>query len=179
MKVNDSERLSFALMGPEDALLLFELDQDIEVMRYINGGKMSTMDDIHQVFIPRMAKYSDTSKGWGLWKVLTKENQEFLGWVLVRPMDFFNENTQWDNIELGWRFKRMFWGKGYATEAAQQISEALIQQTDIKKLSAIAVPENESSINIMKKLGMHYIKTALHKDPLGDLQAVYYERDVN
>lgn len=175
MKVIDSERLSFALMGPEDAQLLFELDQDVEVMRYINGGKMTTMQDVHDVFIPRMAKYTDANKGWGLWKVCLRSSHEFIGWVLVRPMDFFSENPQWDNLELGWRFKRSSWGKGYATEAAEQIKSALINSQDIKKLSAIAMPDNKASINIMKKLGMQYLKTDLYKDPLGDEVVVYYE----
>lgn len=175
MLIRDSERLSFSLMGPDDAQLLFELDQDVEVMRYINGGKMTTMQDVHDVFIPRMAQYTDKNKGWGLWKVCLSQSQEFIGWVLVRPMDFFNEQTQWDNLELGWRFKRAAWGKGYATEAAQQIKSALIATQDISKLSAIAMPENKASIAIMKKLGMHYLKTDINKDPLGDEEVVFYE----
>ncbi len=178
MIVKDTERLSFDLMGADDAQLLFELDQDVEVMRYINGGKMTTMQDVHDVFIPRMAKYTDASKGWGLWKVCLRKNQEFIGWVLVRPMDFFSEQPQWDNLELGWRFKRSSWGQGYATEAAERIKSTLIETQDIKKLSAIAMPDNKASINIMKKLGMQYLKTDLHKDPLGDEVVVYYEMAV-
>jgi|GEM_PF-6471142 len=55
MEIKNSKRLSYALMGSDDADLLFELDQDIEVMRYINGGEMTSMQDIHHVFLPRMA----------------------------------------------------------------------------------------------------------------------------
>ena len=178
MKVNDSERLTFALMDESDAQLLFDLDQDEEVMKYINGGKKSTMDDIQNVMIPRLYKYRNEDKGWGLWKVHVKESQEFIGWVLVRPMDFFNDNPQWFNLELGWRFMRSSWGKGYGTEAANAIKDALIEHAGIEKLCAIAEPENTASIGIMKKLGMSYIKTYLHKDPLGDLEAVYYELSI-
>lgn len=165
-------------MGTDDAQLLFELDQDVEVMRYINGGKKTTMQEVHDVFIPRMAKYTNPNKGWGLWKITLMEENEFIGWVLVRPMNFFNDNTEWDNLELGWRFKRAFWGCGYATEAANQIVQALITTRNIKKLSAIAMPDNSASINIMQKLGMKYVKTALHQDPLGDEEVVYYEMTV-
>lgn len=178
MKIAQSERLNYALMGPDDAQLLFELDQDVEVMRYINGGKKTTMQEVYDVFIPRMAKYTNPNKGWGLWKITLMEENEFIGWVLVRPMNFFNDNTEWDNLELGWRFKRAFWGCGYATEAANQIVQALITTRNIKKLSAIAMPDNSASINIMQKLGMKYVKTALHQDPLGDEEVVYYEMTV-
>ena len=179
MEIKNSQRLSYALMGSDDADLLFELDQDIEVMRYINGGEMTSMQDIHNVFLPRMAKYTDVDKGWGLWKVVVNTTDQFIGWILVRPMDFFNDQPQWDNWELGWRFKRESWGYGYGTEAAQHIMSALTESQELHKFSAIAMPENQASINIMKKLGMKHLKTELHKDPLGDMEAVYYELDVS
>ena len=175
MEVPNSERLSYALMGAEDAELLFELDQDTEVMRYINGGKMTTMKDIYEVFLPRMAKYTDAEKGWGLWKVTVTETDAFIGWVLVRPMDFFSDQPQWDNWELGWRFKRIAWGHGYGTEAARHIMAGIAAHQQLRKFSAIAQPDNQASINIMLKLGMHYVTTKLHQDPLGDLEVVFYE----
>ncbi len=178
MDVKNSERLSYALMGAADAGLLFELDQDIEVMRYINGGKKTSMQDVNDVFLPRMAKYTNAEKGWGLWKVTITDTDVFIGWILVRPMDFFNDQPQWDNWELGWRFNRAAWGHGYGTEAAKHIMSKLARSQDIQKFSAIAMPGNQASINIMRKLGMKYLKTELNKDPLGDIEAVYYELNV-
>ena len=180
MKITDSDRLNYHLMGAEDAALLFELDQDEAVMKYINGGKLTTMKDIQEVFLPRMAQYTNSEKGWGLWQVTVSKSQQFIGWILVRPMDYFNAETQWDNWELGWRFKRKAWGQGYATEAAKHIMDELAaNHPTVNKFSAIAIPENAASINIMQKLGMRYIKTDLHKDPLGDMQVAYYEYNCN
>ncbi|WP_286265148.1 GNAT family N-acetyltransferase [Thalassotalea atypica] len=174
MKVLETSRLQMELMTKDDAQLLFELDQDPEVMRYINGGKMTSMEDIHQRFIPRLESFTDIEKGWGLWKVIITESNTFIGWVLVRPMDYFTDNPQWRNLELGWRFMQKSWGKGYATEAAQHIMNALLNETAIDSVCAIAVEDNLGSINIMKKLGMEYVKTYLHEDPLGDMDVVYY-----
>ncbi|MGJ8662472.1 MAG: GNAT family N-acetyltransferase, partial [Marinicella sp.] len=159
MEIANSARLNYALMGPADADLLFQLDQDVEVMRYINGGKITTMEDVHAVFLPRLAKYANPEKGWGLWKVTITQTDEFIGWVLVRPMEFFTDSPQWHNWELGWRFMRNSWGHGYGTEAAKTIMHALIDSQDVKKMSAIAMPDNEASIKIMIKLGMSYLKT--------------------
>jgi RimJ/RimL family protein N-acetyltransferase len=93
-------------------------------------------------------------------------------------MDFFNESPQWDNLELGWRFKQSAWGKGYGTEAAKAIIAALQQQKGYRRFAAIALQGNDASCNIMKKLGMKYVKTDLHKDPLGDMEVLYYQLDL-
>ena len=174
MKIIPSERLQYALMGPDDAEELYVLDQDPEVMRYINGGHMTTRQEVQDIFLPRMAQYTRHDKGWGLWKLTTTADQQFIGWVLVRPMDFFNEQPHWHNWELGWRLMRQAWGFGYATEAARHILQQLSETQDVQVWSAIAMPDNMASINIMKKLGMIYLKTDIYSDPLGDEEVVFY-----
>ncbi|MDH5434013.1 MAG: GNAT family N-acetyltransferase [Gammaproteobacteria bacterium] len=178
MKIPDSERLSYTLMSADDtsdAELLYQLDQDPEVMRHINNGKLTSREEIRDFYLPRLEKYTNTEKGWGLWKVCFKESGQFIGWVLVRPMKFFSDSPQWDNLELGWRFVSEFWGHGYATEAAQSIKQALIHSGLATRFCAIAVKENKASISIMKKLGMNYIKTYLDKDAAREVDVVYYE----
>ena len=178
MKIKDSERLSYRLMNAGDRQFLFDLDQDEEVMRYINGGKLPTKAEVEDVYLPRLLSYTDPEKGWGMYQVCLKDDGQAIGWILVRPMDFFSDSPQWDNLELGWRFYRTTWGKGYATEAAIAIKNAFIEQKDIGKFTAIALEGNDASIKIMTKLGMHYVKTAIHEDPLGNEEVVYYEVSV-
>jgi RimJ/RimL family protein N-acetyltransferase len=135
------------------------------------------MQEIKKVMIPRLKKYLDPSKGWGIWQVNTLESRQYIGWVLVRPNDFFSAKVQFDNLELGWRFKSHVWGQGFATESATHIMRGLSFNDTIQKFCAIAVPENTDSIRVMEKLGMHYVKTYIHQDPLGNSRAVYYERN--
>ena len=174
MNITDSSRLSYRLMTENDAQLLYELDQDPAVMKFINGGKPSSMDTITNSFIPRLKAFSNPDKGWGLWQVNTLDENSFIGWILVRPMHFFSDERNDEDLELGWRFKQMSWGKGYATEAAKHIALKLQQQNTYKAFSAIALENNHSSIGIMHKLGMKYLKHYVHKDPLGDLDVVLY-----
>lgn len=174
MQINNSSRLSYQLMDEKDKALLFELDQDPKVMHYINGGKPTTQKEIEEIYIPRMQSYTNPKKGWGLWKVNMLENNEFIGWILVRPMDYFGDNPQLDNLELGWRFMQKSWGKGYATEAALSIMNGLISNKSATIFTALAVSDNLASIAIMKKIGMNFIKKDLHKDPLGDMMVEYY-----
>ena len=178
MQAPNSTRLTFRLMGQDDAQALWELDQDPEVMRFINGGEPHSMKLIEEDYLPRLQAYTNASKGWGLWQVSNKVTKEYLGWVLVRPMDFFTETPRYNDLELGWRFFKKSWGKGYATEAAIAIKGAIAQQTDIDYISALALEDNIGSISVMKKMGMAFIKRYQHKDPSGDFMAVHYQMSV-
>ncbi|NVJ60900.1 MAG: GNAT family N-acetyltransferase [Gammaproteobacteria bacterium] len=180
MHMSDSQRLKFRLMDRSDAQHLFELDQDPEVMKYIDGGRCTSWDKIKTILLPRMEKYRNPEKGWGIWMVSIKETNEYVGWILVRPMHFFTELRDDSDIELGWRFKQLSWGKGYATEAAKKISDELVSKNpDIKSFSAIADPDNTASINIMEKLGMKFLKQDIFRDPLIETEVVYYSHRVN
>ena len=92
---------------------------------------------------------------------------------MVRPFGFFTQHPESDNMELGWRFKRHTWGKGYATEAAESVKEALYD-IGVEKFSAIANPQNSASINIMKKLGMTFSHELEYKDKLYHETVVVY-----
>ncbi|WP_426370574.1 GNAT family N-acetyltransferase [Pseudocolwellia sp. HL-MZ7] len=175
MVITNSSRLSFHLIDETDKDFLFQLDQDPQVMKYLNGGKPTSKDVIENTFIPRLNAYRNKEKGWGLWKVTITETQQDIGWILVRPMDFFSDAPNLHDLELGWRFMKNSWGKGYATEAAIHIKNILSLQSEIKHFSATALIDNIGSISIMKKLGMTHIKTYLHSDnELGETEAVLY-----
>ncbi len=179
MHIQNSERLKFSLMDSDDIQALWQIDQDPAVMKYLNGGTPTSMEQVKAVFIPRMEKYRCSDKGWGIWQVSDKQNDQYLGWVLVRPMAFFTQSPNYKDLELGWRFFQKSWGKGYATEAAIAIKNAVTKDTDVTYVSALAVADNLGSIGVMKKMGMAFVRAYLHKDPLGDFDAVHYQMPVN
>ena len=178
MKIKNSERLKFRLMDSQDAQALWQLDQDPQVMKYLNGGKPTSMEQVNSVFIPRMEKYRDDKLGWGIWQVSDKVTDEYLGWVLIRPMAFFTDSPNFKDLELGWRFFQSTWGKGYATEAAIAIKNAVITLSDVSHVSALAVADNLASVGVMKKMGMSFVRAYLHTDPIGDFDAVHYQMSV-
>lgn len=176
MNVPDSERLRFRLLDREDADLFYELDQDPEVMKFINGGKPTKREEIESIYLPRLESYLNPEQGWGIWGVFLKEDGRFLGWILVRPMNFFTAERDDSNLELGWRFFQREWGYGFATEAAKHVAESVETDPSVSRVSALAMEGNTASISVMTKLGMKYVKTYLHRDPLGDATCVLYER---
>lgn len=179
ISIPKSYRLSYKLMSEADKQLLFELDQNPNVMKHINGGIPTSWEQIEERFIPRLNAYRNPEKGWGLWQVNITYTGEFIGWVLVRPMDFFGEQMDESNLEVGWRFKEEYWGQGFASEAADAVITGLAHQPDIKAFSALAVPGNIGSIRVMEKIGMEYIKTYIHEDSGVKEEVVYYRKANN
>ncbi|WP_019676145.1 GNAT family N-acetyltransferase [Arsukibacterium perlucidum] len=178
--IPSSPRLSFTLLTEQDAELLFEVDQDEEVMRYLNGGKRTSMQQITEIFLPRMAQYRNPARGFGIWQIRRVEDNTYLGWVLIRPMGFNTATPSEDDVELGWRFMRRYWGQGYASEAAEAVALAVTANNPaVNYLSAIAMPDNAGSIGVMRKLGMQFIKRYLHQDALGEVDAVLYRKKIN
>ncbi|MGO2370950.1 GNAT family N-acetyltransferase [Pseudoalteromonas sp. KG3] len=178
MNIPRTARLNFKLMDENDGALLFDLDNDPAVMEHLTRGKVSTMNTIKEVFIPRMQAYRNPQQGWGLWQVNLNESDTFIGWILIRPMGFFTEQADYSDIEIGWRFKRTSWGKGYASEAAQAVADVITANADIKALSATALKDNNGSIKVMKRLGMQFVEHYTHSDEFGELPAVLYRKSV-
>lgn len=183
MDIRNSDRLRFHFMTAADEELFFQLDQDPEVMKYITRGRTMTREDIENWYIPRLGKYANQERGWGLWGMTRLQDDKYIGWILVRPMHFFEpERRDDDDLELGWRLFRDEWGKGYATEGALAVMDSLRANKACSRFSAIAIKENKASTNVMQKLGMTFVKEELYTDPdpvLDDELCVLYSCPAN
>lgn len=177
--VPSSARLRYRLMdgaNPRDSQLWFELDQDPEVMRFLNDGKPTTREENDNFIVPRVASFTDPAAGHGLWEIADRHSGEYLGWILVRCYRFDRAEREDDNLELGWRLKRKYWNQGITTEAARALIDVLQRNPAIRAFSALAAPGNLASIGVMKKLGMRYVDERLHLVPGRPPYAtVYYE----
>lgn len=71
---------------------------------------------------------------------------------LSRPRDqpMFPEGT----IEIGWRLAPEFWGKGYATEAAEAWLAFGFETLDLDEIVSFAVATNRRSTAVMERIGM-------------------------
>jgi len=177
--VPDSARLRFRLMNganARDKQLWWELDQDPEVMRFLNHCKPTPWEEIDSFFVPRVAEFTNPAAGHGLWEIADKTTGEYLGWILVRYYRFDRPDREPDNIEFGWRLKRAWWGQGITTEAARAIMQVLQRNPAIRVFSALAHPANHASIGVMKKLGMRFVDERFHIVPgRPPYPAAYYE----
>jgi RimJ/RimL family protein N-acetyltransferase len=87
------------------------MDRDPEVTRFVIG----LWSDLaaHRAFIEERT-LGPWPPGLGYWTIVPRSDVViFLGWLLLIPADGVGPE-----IEIGWRLRRQFWGKGIAVEAA-------------------------------------------------------------
>ncbi len=92
-------------------------------------------------------------KGFGLWVVELKSNGDFLGMCGLHNVAFQSHFTPC--VEIGWRLAASHWGKGYATEAAQESLRFAFEQLNLPEVVAFTATENWRSRRVMEKLSMH------------------------
>lgn len=66
-------------------------------------------------------------------------------------------NEQRTEGELGWILNKIYWGKGYATEAAMAVKDFAVKQLNVPVLIAYCDYRNTASCNVMKKIGLTFV----------------------
>ena len=145
------------------------LDSDPDVMRFINGGIPVSREAIANNFLPYVMSYDDRDDNLGFWAIVEKSNQEFIGWIFLRPEIDFEllrqlNLAETNAVELGYRIRKQSWGQGYTTEASQALVRKSFNESDTRNIVAWALVENKASIRVMVKIGMklqqEYVVTA-------------------
>ena len=142
-------------MGEAD--LLFQLDGDADVMKYITLGIPRTMDEVIEKSMPRILKSYQGKKDFGIFAAYLINSEKYIGWF-----QFEKDKEFEDSIEIGWRLKKQYWGNGYATEVAIVLCELGIKMG--KTIVARAMIENLASIRVMEKAGLKFEKKFWYPD---------------
>src|ERR1035437_753491 len=143
-----TERLILSTWESSDWTAFRPIATDVEVMRYINGGVPWTDGQI-QNFVDRQVRlYS--ARGFCRWRILEASTGE--------PIGFCGPGLWRDapDPELGWWLARRHWGRGLATEAGRAALQDAFERVGLNRIISIAMPENEASIGVMKKLGLKF-----------------------
>ena len=91
-------------------------------------------------------------RGWGLWAV--EVEHEFAGFTGLAGPNFEARFTPC--TEIGWRFHRKFWGRGYALEAAQVALCFAFESLRLREVVSFTARLNERSQRLMQRLGMRH-----------------------
>jgi ribosomal-protein-alanine N-acetyltransferase len=145
----ETSRLLLRTFTTDDAPLLYELNHDPEVIKY-TGDPMKDMNQakqvLEQLILPQYALYN-----YGRWAVHVKPGLEFIGWCGLKNRPERNE------IDLGYRFMKRSWGKGYATEAAFACIKYGFEKLNLHCITGRAMPANVASLKVLEKCGMTFI----------------------
>jgi len=148
-----TERLRLRPFTMEDAPLLFDLDSDPEVMRFITSGKPTPMSQIQNEILPRVLSYYSRTPPQGVWAAHLRANDEFIGWFHLRADKFEPEE-----MELGYRLKRKVWSLGLATEGSLAFLQKGFAEWNNEKICARTIRSNLASQRVMQKIGLRFEK---------------------
>ncbi len=147
--VLETERLILRLFTVNDAQLIYDLNLDEEVIKYTHDP-IKDLDQAKKVLteniIPQYELYN-----YGRWAIHLKPGLEFIGWCGLKYRKVSDE------IDLGYRLKKEFWGQGFATEAALASIKHGFENLKINRIVGNAEPGNIASCNVLEKCGMIYI----------------------
>jgi ribosomal-protein-alanine N-acetyltransferase len=143
----ETDRLFLRKLQDFDIDEIFRMRSDIEIMRYIREPQTERTESWN--WIKMISAKWETEK-IGFCGVIEKETKSFVGWCGLWQLPETKE------IEVGYAISKEHWGKGYATEAAKRCLQYGFEELDLKKIVAVAFPENEPSQNVMKRIGMKY-----------------------
>ncbi|MGK5741288.1 GNAT family N-acetyltransferase [Micromonospora sp. URMC 103] len=150
----ETERLVLRPFTDDDADRLFALDDDPEVMRFINGGKPASRETIRSRILPRLLHDHPCIGTRGYWAAEEKATGAFLGWFEFRPLD---EHSA-DVVELGYRLNRAAWGKGYATEGSRALIAKGFTDFGVQRVTANTMAVNTRSRRVMEKSGLVFLR---------------------
>jgi RimJ/RimL family protein N-acetyltransferase len=92
-------------------------------------------------------------RGWGFWAVELKQDKQFIGFV---GLEIPRADLPFSPcVEIGWRLAFEYWGKGYATEAAQAALKVVFEQLELSEIVSFTALSNHRSSAVMERLGMN------------------------
>src|SRR5258708_40160402 len=117
-------------------------------MRYLVGPlTRARSDDYAAQAVRHLAE-----TGYGKWAVEAPGVASFIGAVGLSRVKFAASFTP--AVEVAWRLHRQYWGRGYATEAAQAAIEDGFTRVGLREIVALTTLTNLPSQRVMQRLGM-------------------------
>lgn len=141
----ETDRLILRMLREADFNAYAEMCADPEVMRYLGDGQPMARPMAWRSLATMVGHW--TLRGYGLWAA-----EERVSGVFVGRIGFWNPDG-WPGFELGWTLRRVYWGRGYATEGARAALRYAFTQLGQQQVISLIHPENAASIRVAQRLG--------------------------
>ena len=146
-----TDRLIIKKTSMDEIDLISQLEKSEEVMKYIgNGGR--TDKEIIEGIEKSIDHYNRYKFSTG--SIYEKATGNFVGRGGLFHLEWNDSNKE---IELGYRFIKNSWGKGYASELSNYFLDYGFNQLKLNEIVAVIFPGNDSSAHVLKKIGMKYV----------------------
>jgi RimJ/RimL family protein N-acetyltransferase len=149
----ETERLCLRPLRANDLDHLLALDNDPQVMRWLNGGQPVTRVVMANELMPEFLQEAIRHPGFGFWVAEEKHASAFLGWFsLLRAMD------ERDAPTFGVRLSRDAWGQNYAYEGGKAVLQHAFNTLALRSVEATTYEANTASRRLLARLGFTEIR---------------------
>lgn len=150
--VLETERLLLREMDDNDSTFIIKLVNSPGWLQYIGNKQIQSTDAAVQ-YIRNGPQKSYATNGFGLYLAETRNSNEPIGICgLIKREGLIH-------VDIGFALLPEYTGKGYALEMANATLRFANIRLGIKKIAAITTQDNQKSISLLGKLGLHFVKT--------------------
>lgn len=146
----ETKRLLLRRLTTMDASDLFQTVGDPLVMKYWLGGADTSIQATERRIAQIEAHWH--RHRFGDWGVVDKKSGKLVGFSGLHYIADMAE------VNIGNAFARATWRQGFGFEAGQAVLEFGFQELNLSSIVAVIWPENLTSINLAKKLGLKFWK---------------------
>ena len=143
-----TERLCLRQWKHSDRESFAELNADPKVMAYFP----TRLDRAGSDQLADRCAALIAERGWGLWAAETRGNGNFIGYVGLHVPNV--ELPFSPCVEVSWRLASLYWGQGYATEAARGALKVGFERLGLPEIVSFTTVHNGRSRAVMERLGM-------------------------
>lgn len=129
------------------------MDRDPAVMRYIRPIPENAEAQRREI---RERIVGPWPAAGAFWHVEEAARPGFIGWCGLIPLEDSGL------IEIGYRFARTAWGRGFATEAAAAALDHGFRALGLESIVAVTDPDNRTSQRVLDKIGLRPAGRAFH-----------------
>lgn len=144
----ETPRLLIRDFVPGDWKAINEYASDSIVVRFMPWGPNTPSQTKSYIRRVRLAGQKKPRTGFELAVVLKSENR-LIGGCGIRV-----KNPSLKEGDLGYVFNRLYWGKGYATEATRALIQFGFSKLKLHRIWATCDTHNKASAQVLKKAGM-------------------------
>ncbi len=161
----ETERLRLRQFEISDAPFIVELVNTPGWLEFIGDRKIKTNEDAIR-YLQNGPMKSYEQNGFGLSLVELKSDQTPIGMCGILKRDSL------ENPDIGFAFLPEFSGKGFAFEIAQATLNYAKHKLKLETICAITISSNIKSIQLLKKIGLVFVKTI--RDPKDNSELQLY-----
>lgn len=149
-RILETNRLRLRKFKDDDLDYLFDLLKNDNVCKGLPKGSGYTYEECKKWLNAFINRYDEEIHNQ-VYAAVLKSTDELIGYVGLQHI------KEVDEIEVMYAFNENHWGFGYATEAGEKMME-LANNKKLKRIVGFTSQDNYSSQNVLRKLGLTYIK---------------------